>query len=247
MSDELLWLLITTVVALAAGGISGWVSAAYRRREQRKERIREEVLRWANPILGSVKGLTSRLANILDQGLHVALDPEADEGWPVDENWAIDRDYALESTLFVFAEYFAWVQLLHERMSFELFASQRTKDEFFAAIWKVSGALSHWPKPPVHGAGRDTQVFVLQQRAIGELLIVREGDAPRVLAYPDFLAARKSDARFKETLAPLEALLSGLKKKPKKTKRWQRLENTRGALVELEALCNALLGLDRAR
>jgi hypothetical protein len=243
MRDELLWLLLTTAVALAAGGISGWVSAAYRRREQRKERIREEVLRWANPILGSVKSLTTRLGNILDDDLYVALDPAGEE-WLLDEDWAIDRDYALESTLFVFAEYFAWVQLLHERMNFELFESQETKDEFFAAIWKVSGALSRWPDPLVVGDGQDTQVFVLQQRAIGELLIVRGGDTPRVLGYPDFLAARKDKPPFTEMLAPLEELLSGLEKE---TKRWQRLENTRGALAELEALCNALLGLDRAR
>jgi hypothetical protein len=243
MSDELAWLLITTAVALVAGGISGWGSAVYRRREQRQERIREEVLRWANPILGSVKSLTSRLANILDDDLYLALDPAGEE-WPLDENWAIDRDYALESTLFVFAEYFAWVQLLHERMSFELFESQKTKDEFFAAIWQVSGALSHWPEPPVHGAGRDTQVFVLQQRAIGELLIVRDGDTPRVLGYPDFLAARNDKPPFTEMLAPLEVLLSGLEKE---TKRWQRLENTRGALVNLENSCNVLLGRDRAR
>jgi hypothetical protein len=243
MNDELTWLLITTAVALVAGGISGWASAVYRRREQKKERIREEVLRWANPILGCVKSLTLRLGNILDQDLYVALDPAADEG-RVKEDWAIDRDYALESTLFVFAEYFAWVQLLHERMSFELFKSQKTKDDFFTAIWKVSGALSHWPDPPVRGKGQDTQVFVLQQRAIGELLIVRDGDAPRVLGYPDFLAARKKDQRFAEMLAPLELLLSGL---TKETKRWQRLENTRGALVELEQHCKKLLGLERTR
>lgn len=244
MDNELIWLLITTAVALAVGGISGWVSAVYRRGEQRKERIREEVLRWANPILGSVKSLTSRLENILDDELYLAFDPAAGEEWPVDEDWAIDRDYALESTLFVFAEYFAWVQLLHERMSFELFETQKTKDEFFAAIWKVSGALSRWPDESVDGDGQDTQVFVLQQRAIGELLIVRDGDTPRVLGYRDFLAARKDEPRFEEMLTPLVVLFSGL---AKNTKRWQRLENTRGALVELEARCNVLLGRDGAR
>jgi hypothetical protein len=143
MSDELIWLLITTAIALVAGGISGWVSAMYRRREQRQERLRLEVLRWANPILGSVRSLRSRLENILDQDLYVALDRKAE--WSLSEDWAIDRVYAVESTLFVFAEYFAWVQLLHEKMSFELFESEETKDEFFDAVWKVSGALSKWP------------------------------------------------------------------------------------------------------
>jgi hypothetical protein len=239
MSDELIWLLITTAIALIAGGISGWVSAMYRRREQRKERIREEVLRWANPILGSVRSLGSRLENILDQDLYVALDRKAE--WSLSEDWAIDRVYAVESTLFVFAEYFAWVQLLHEKMSFELFESEETKDEFFDAVWKVSGALSKWPDTRVKGKGRDAQVFVLQQRAIGELLIRRDGD-PRVLGYADFLE-RRDEPPLKDMLAPLEALLSRLEKD---SKRWQRLQNTRTALVELEGHCNVLLGRSRA-
>jgi hypothetical protein len=236
MSDELIWLLITTAVALVAGGISGWVSTMYRRREQRQERIRLEVLRWANPILGSVRSLRSRLENILDQDLYVALDRKAK--WSLSEDWAMDRVYAVESTLFVFAEYFAWVQLLHERMSFELFESEETKDKFFNAVWKVSGALSKWPDSRVKGKGRDAQVFVLQQRAIGELLIVRDGENPRVLGYADFLE-RRNKPPLKDMLAPLDALLSGLEKG---TKRWQRLQNTRTALVELEQRCNMLLG-----
>jgi hypothetical protein len=240
MSDELIWLLITTAIALVAGGISGWVSAMYRRREQRQERLRLEVLRWANPILGSVRSLRSRLENILDQDLYVALDRKAE--WSLSEDWAIDRVYAVESTLFVFAEYFAWVQLLHEKMSFELFESEETKDEFFDAVWKVSGALSKWPDARVEGKGRDAQVFVLQQRAIVELLIVRDGELPRVLGYADFLE-RRGKPPLKDMLAPLEALLSGLEKD---SKRWQRLQNTRTALGELEGRCNVLLGRDRA-
>jgi hypothetical protein len=48
----------------------------------------------------------------------------------------------MPSTLFLFAEYFAWIRLLQERLSFELFESQETKDRFFAAIWGVTKALA---------------------------------------------------------------------------------------------------------
>jgi hypothetical protein len=244
-SDEPIWLLITTAVALVAGGISGWVSAAFRRREKRKERIRDEVLRWANPVLGAVTGLESRLTNILDDGLFVALDPRrAGEERPVDEDWAIGYEYALESTLFLFAEYFAWIRLLQERLSFELFETQETKDRFFDAIWDVSNALSRWPDEKVMGGGSDAQVFVLQQRAIGELLVHREEERPRVLSYPEFLAARESDARFDRVLAPLASLLTGVRPQ---TKRWQRLEGTRLAVGGLRQHCDQLLGLERAR
>jgi hypothetical protein len=59
-----IWLLITTVVALVAGGVSGWASATLRRREAKAERIRQEVLLWTNPVLGAVKSLESRLGNV---------------------------------------------------------------------------------------------------------------------------------------------------------------------------------------
>lgn len=242
--DDFAWLLITTAVALAAGGLSGWVSAVHRQREQRKERLREQVLRWANPILDTVTSLESRLGNILDDSLYLALEPKAKKDRPVHEDWAMDLAYARESTVFLFADYFAWVQLLRERLSFELFESQETKDAFFASLWNVSGALSRWPDAKVTGAGHDTQVFALQQRAIGELLILRDADSPRVMGYPAFLAAGKDDGRFAEILAPLDRLLSGV---TPETKRWRRLENTRDALDDLKALCDELLGLERTR
>ena len=241
MGNELIWLLITTAVALAAGGISGWVSAAYRRRELKQERIRTEILRWANPLLGTIEGLESRLDNILDSSLYLALDPaKKKKPRPVDGNWAIGYEYAFESTLFLFAEYFAWVRLLQADLSLELFESQEAKKRFDEAVWKVSGALSSWPDKRILGEGEDAQVFALQQRAIGEFLIVRDGDRPRVAGYPEFLAAKEGDPRFAHVLAPLEALLQGVRPK---TKRYQRLTNTREALGELKAHCDELLAL----
>jgi phage-related protein len=72
-ADNTVWLLITTTAALVAGAASGWISARFRQREARQERIREEVLRWTNPILGAVEGLESRLDNILSLVLSKAL------------------------------------------------------------------------------------------------------------------------------------------------------------------------------
>jgi hypothetical protein len=102
------------------------VSEAAGQREARRERLREEVLRWANPILNSVLGLESRLRNILEDRLRLALSPGlADAKRPVDPNWAVSYEYVMPSRLFLFAEYFAWAQLLRERVSLELFESRR--------------------------------------------------------------------------------------------------------------------------
>lgn len=257
MVDNTIWLLVTTLVALVAGGVSGWVSATARRREAKAERIRQEVLVWTNPILDSVKSLESRLKNILTDKLYLALDPSlAEKERPVKPDWAMDHDYAMESTLFVFAEYFAWMRLLQERLSFELFDSQEARKHFLDAVWDVSNEIGRLPLPAKFlkeelrdqlvgnqedgHEDRDAQVFALQQRAIGEFLIDREADTPRVRGYPEFLAARELDERFNRVLAPLMILFEGVS--PRSTKRWRRLEATRAALRKLEGECNHLLG-----
>lgn len=251
--DQAGWLLITTAVSLAAGAVAGWVSAAFHRREARKERTRQEVLRWANPILNSVQSLESRLDNILNDGLYVMLAPEvrpkASRLLPtrtrlhqlIDPDWAVSYEYVMPSTLFHFAEYFAWVRLLLERLSFELFESQQTQERFFEAIWGVTKALSSWPKDEVVGEGHDAQVFALQQRAIGELVIDREGESIRILTYREFLDALDSDASFASLFDPLRSFLEGV---TPGTKRWSRLEGTRTALQTLDHECRTLLRLD---
>lgn len=102
MVDNTIWLLTTTVVALVAGGVSGWASATIRRREAKAERIRQEVLLWTNPVLGAVKSLESRLRNILSDKLYLGLDPaQAHEERPVGSDWSMDYEYVMESTLFL--------------------------------------------------------------------------------------------------------------------------------------------------
>jgi hypothetical protein len=244
-ADNTVWLLITTTAALVAGAASGWISARFRQREARQERIREEVLRWTNPILGAVEGLESRLDNILNDGLHLALDPRhAGEKRPAHPDWAASYNYTMPSTLFLFAEYFAWIRLLQERLSFELFESQETKDRFFAATWGVTKALSSWPRAGIVGKGQDAQVFALQQRAIGELVICRDGEKPRSMTFPEFLEALDDDKRVRTLLDPLSVLLEAVEPD---TKRWSRLEGTLKALQDLELECRALLQLKHSR
>jgi hypothetical protein len=205
---------------------------------ERKERIREEVLRWANPVFGAVQGLERRLDNILNDNYYLAL-RETDEERPVDPDWAVSYEYALPTTLFLFAEYFAWVRLLQERLSFELFESEETKERFFAAMWQVSKALSSWPKEEVTGSGPDAQVFALQQRALGELVIQRGAGDPRPMSLPEFLEAYGAgrDA-FPVLLKPLRDLVEDVRPK---TKRWARLSLVHKELREFEDECKRLL------
>src|SRR5277367_1981613 len=141
------------------------------------ERIRSEILTWANPILEAVNGLESRLRNILTTKGYKALEP----GFTLAE-WSVTYDYFFNSTLFLFGQYFCWTHMLHQELSFELFRSEKEMKDFFAKVDKVNSKLSDFPpffegqEKEYEGSGHDAQIFRLQQRAIGEIIATRRGD-----------------------------------------------------------------------
>lgn len=215
-----------------------------------QDRLREEVLRWANPVLDAVEGLESRLDNILTKGLYQALHKDR-KNRRVKPDWAVSYDYVFPTTLFLFANYFAWIRLLQERLSYELFESEQVEKRFFDALWAVSKTLSDWPRSGVHGGGRDAQVFVLQQRAIGEAVILRDTESPRPMTVPEFVSAygNKNEPTFNAILEPLRELVEDLERG---TKRWARLSLTLTELRAFRERCRELLKLpetspDRAR
>jgi hypothetical protein len=194
-------------------------------------RIRHEIVRWANPILNSLRGLSRRLENILKEQGHLALDPTKPQP---DTDWSIDYPYFINSSIYFFAQYFCWVQLMQEELSFELFKSHSDKDEFFMIVYEVSGKLGDYP-PHYQGNGADVQVFNLQQRAIGDRLVLARGDKPSCMGYHAFLSIAAEPV-----FEPLRKLLDNVKPADK---RWARLAATHQSLVKLQSKCEELLKL----
>jgi len=204
------------------------------------ERIRSEILTWANPILEAVNGLESRLRNILTTKGYKALEP----GFTLAE-WSVTYDYFFNSTLFLFGQYFCWTHMLHQELSFELFRSEKEMKDFFAKVDKVNSKLSDFPpffegqEKEYEGSGHDAQIFRLQQRAIGEILATRRGDRRACRGYSSFLAKSK-DQDFSSAFDPVRRLVE--KVQPEE-RRWKRLMDTHAALMELQNECNRLLQL----
>lgn len=129
--------------------------------------------------------------------------------------------------------------MLREQLSFELFQSEQTKVEFFKRIRAVGKPLADFPYAPLNNcSGEDKQVFRLQQRVIGELLILRDSNSPRCMSYPDFLEKLKEPS-FEHHLEPLRALLENVS--PDDNCRWIRLEETRKALYDLMEYCQQVV------
>jgi hypothetical protein len=207
----------------------------------RTDRIRQEVVRWANPILGSVEELQRRLRNILHDGGFVALAPTP--SGRAHPEWSIRYEYFLPSTIYLFCQYFCWVRLLQESLSFELFRKHQEKDALVAKIYAVGGTLSDYPREELRGlpGSGDAQVFNLQQRALGELVMTPAGDVVRCMRYSEFLA-KWPDPAFKAALDPLITFVDKLR--PEHTFRWKRLELMADALEQLAEACRGLLRIE---
>jgi hypothetical protein len=201
------------------------------------ERVRQEIERWANPILDAVNSLQNRLNNILKHEGYLVLSPETKAS---STGWSIDYNYFLPSTVFLFCQYFCWVRLLQERLRFDLFRHGLERDAFMRKIRSVGETLSEFPYKPLDDLppGPDWQVFALQQRALGEALVQGEGNDEHCMRFADFLALWNDDA-FRGGFTPLVTLLQGLTEEDQR--RWRRLELTSKALTKLAKECRRVL------
>jgi hypothetical protein len=201
----------------------------------RAERIRQEVVRWANPILESVIVLQERLDNILNKAGYLALSPDC----RASGHWSIRYDYFFPSTVYIFSRYFCWVRLLEERMSFELFEEHFQKDRFFEKIRSVRHKLSKYPLDELDDAHsqNDRQIFSLEQQALGEVMIVSDNNELRCMRYNEFLD-KWSDETIKKRFSSIAEFIDRLEPD---NGRWKRLELMRDALKQLHEECRRLL------
>lgn len=202
----------------------------------RDERVRKEIERWANPILGAVLDLKGRIHNIQRMNGYVGLD----RNQTPPGGWRIGYDYFLPSTVFVFAQYFCCIRLLQESLTFEL-ASEAERNDFLKAVRAVGHPLSTWPlteKAPAAVQDEDAQIFSLQQRAIGDSMIAADTSGERCMRAGSFFE-RWADADFRARFQPLVAFLDGLT--PGHVLRWERLARMDAALETLKGLCQRIL------
>ncbi len=204
------------------------------------DRLRKEVVRWANPILNAVNDLDYRLRNILELEGYVALDPATASS---DPQWSMTYDYFLDSTLYLFAQYFCQIHLLRQELSFEVFGTHEKKVAFAEPILAVEKSIGDYSASfKFDGTGNDRQVFRFRQRAIGELLTNPVAKAPSCIAFPTYLI-KKADSQFVAAFDPLQKFVDKLKPGER---RWARLLCTCEALGELRSECEKLLSLKHA-
>jgi hypothetical protein len=114
-----------------------------------------------------------------------------------------ERAYAINKTLFLFSEYFGWVEILRRETEFLNLADSEYDRSLATALLAIDVIMSG-------GDDRenlDFRVYRGQQRAIGELMTTRrsaEADQPTCLGYARFIKRLHDDPEFSFWLSPLE-------------------------------------------
>jgi hypothetical protein len=217
------------VLALLAGALS-LLNSVYttrlasrleeeRRAKTKAELVAELMARYRDPLLQAAFDLQSRIYNIVQQGFlqtHYCNGTDS------------TKEYARENTLYVLADYLGWVEILRREVQFLDLGDEVANRSWTERLVAVRGALLTDRFSPRF------RLFNGQQRAIGEIMIKRDGDKddrPETEGYAGFLA-RQREPEFDRWFVDLRADIDALATEPD-AGHGERLVAIQQALVEL--------------
>ncbi|MEV5733378.1 hypothetical protein [Streptomyces sp. NPDC052292] len=194
MSTDLLVAVISGAVALVSVAISAQASRRQTLHAAELERqtaalsrdvARQDVMsRVRDPLLWAAFELQSRVYNITRSQFGF-LTLYYKEGTPR------EREYALRNTLYVFAQYFGWVEILRQRIQFLNLGEQEYNRKVMELLHEVSGKFSSDTN-----RGTGFRLFRGEQRALGELLISPDRGEQNCIGYVDFCHRLETDRDF---------------------------------------------------
>jgi hypothetical protein len=166
-----------------------------RKQADKAELLEQVVARYRDPIMSAAFELQSRIYNLIVEGFwgYIANGPPE------------DQDYAVRSTLFVVAQYFAWVEAIRRGVQFLDLGDLKRNQDLASRLEAIR-----------HGFASDRRfgpafrVFRVDQRAIGELMLETTTDFADVgsqwqcAGYAAFCSRLDNDHTFASWFARLE-------------------------------------------
>jgi hypothetical protein len=211
------------VAAIVAGAVSLVVTFGKiiwdGRRGQQKGRLaaREKLDRYREPLLVVVNDLGSRVNNIRNTEFLVYLGIKERER------------SALLGTLFRFAQFFGWTEILYGyfgRLRFERDESTKAIADVLAAIGRLLAVDRLDRTDPSDRTTTQLMIWREEQRAIGEVMRAGTDDAPRCMSFDSF--AKEYDSRFAMWFGTFASQLD-----PASTPSSDRLAQLQGLLASL--------------
>jgi hypothetical protein len=202
--------LILALIAIA-GSLASTVVATFGLPAVQAKRDSKKVLdTYREPLIAASFELQSRLYNIL------ALDFIGK--WVKDERTG-KRDAAIHSTLYVFAQFFAWRELIRREVQYLRF-SRDEQTRLFAQLLRDIGEEFLADR-----YGQQFMIWRVEQRGLGERMIIPADGGKACLGYAAFLDQR---GMMDEWLKPIERDLENIDDGGRK-----RLTNVQHLLVDL--------------
>lgn len=194
--------------------------ALRREAESKMARVEDLVSRYRDPLLMSAYDLQSRLYNLIQKDfLQLYYQNGSD----------IDRTYALQNTLYVFAEYLGWKEVLRREVQFLDFGDIDKNQRLEQLLENVTQTLLTDQYPT------SFRLFRGEQRAIGEVMIApRPGSGKTIyecIGYAEFVK-RLTDPDFARWFARLSSAIEHLAAEPSPEAK-QRLLHLQHALIDL--------------
>jgi hypothetical protein len=212
--------LVIALIALLGSVVTGLLTVfgAPMFQARREEKLLLETYR--EPLLAAAYELQARLHNILTK--------------PFIKNYLLDgaagkQEAALESTLYVFAQFFGWREIIRREVQFLRFTSHAQTRQISGLLIRIGEAFL------AEEYGPQCMIWRVEQRGLGERMIEAENGKETCMGYASFIDKRASMSRW---LGPLEQDLKELDDGGRK-----RLTELQHALLDL--VIN--LDTDRAR
>jgi len=192
---------VSALVALA-GAATTVVLGYWTQRRLRLMEQRNLMDSYGASLAWAAYDLQARLYNIL-HGHEVDLSPGSSRGFVTAfhlQGTPEQREYVRRSTVFVLAEYLGWVEILRRDIQFLDLGRSRVNQRAVTAISSIGAVLNRTSE-----AEDILRLWRVEQRAIGELMVLPEGEPGRrrCLGYAEFCKKLDGDEVFRSWFAPL--------------------------------------------
>jgi hypothetical protein len=196
---------VVALIALAGTAANAGIALYGRLHESQMTARREaeaNLSKYREPLIEAAFDLQSRLYNILH-----AKNRFLREYYFSDV--AAEREYAVRHTVYVVAQYLGWAEILRQEVQLLTFPDARDTQ----AVAELQEEIRYRFSTDRADFGRPFRVWRGDQHAIGEVMIVRDGDRPlRCLGYASFLAC--TDTSFRRWFSQLEEDVATIAEQP---------------------------------
>jgi hypothetical protein len=177
--------IIIALIALAGSVFSTLVTVFGAPALQARRNARRALEIYREPLLAAAYELQSRMYNILCRNFLATY---------VSDDQSGKRDAAIHTTLYVFAQFFGWREIIRREVQYLRFSRNRRTREIARLLREIEEAFltDRW--------GRQLMIWRVEQRGIGDRMIQPVDGRMTCLGYASFIEQQSKMAEWLESL-----------------------------------------------